>query len=76
LPAYENDLYRAKMVMLVLAAVNMWAFQRTVYRSVSEWDQDPVPPRGARIAGGVALMLWAFLITLGRMIPYQVYWFD
>jgi hypothetical protein len=41
-----------------------------------DWDLYPVPPRGARVAGGLSLLLWAVMITLGRMIPYQMYWFD
>jgi hypothetical protein len=73
---YQNIFFRAKMAALVLAGVNVWLFHSTVYRSVAEWDSDPVPPRTARAMGGLALMLWAVLITLGRMIPYQVYWFN
>ena len=73
---YQNIFFRAKMVTLVLAGVNVWVFHNTVYRSVAEWDLDPVPPRRARLGGGLALVLWAVLIMLGRMIPYQVYWFD
>jgi hypothetical protein len=76
LRAYENVFFRAKMVTLLLAALSVWVFYKTVFRSVGEWDKRPVPPRGARIAGGLALLLWAILITLGRMIPYQVYWFN
>ena len=71
---YQNIFFRAKMVTLVLAGVNVWVFHNTVYRRVAEWDLDPVPPRPARIVGGLALVLWAVLITLGRLIPYQVYW--
>ena len=73
---YQNIFFRAKMVMLVLAGINVWVFHKTVDRRRAEWDSDPVPPRGARVGGGVALVLWAILIMLGRMIPYQVYWFD
>src|SRR2546426_7595279 len=73
---YQNIFFRAKMVVLFLSAVNVWIFHRTVDRRRTEWDSDPVPPRGARFGGGVALVLWAVLIVLGRMIPYQVYWFD
>ncbi len=73
---YQNIFFRAKMVTLVLASVNVWVFHNTVYRRVAEWDLDPVPPRRARIGAGLALALWAILIMLGRMIPYQVYWFD
>jgi len=73
---YQNIFFRVKMVTLVLAGVNVWVFHKTVYRRVAEWDLDPVPPRRARMGAGVALVLWAILIMLGRMIPYQVYWFD
>src|SRR6267378_4398439 len=73
---YQNIFFRAKMVTLVLAGVNVWVFHNTVYRKIAEWDLDPVPPRRARVAGGLSLALWAILITLGRMIPYQLYWFD
>ena len=73
---YENLFFRTKMAMLVLAGVNAWVFYKTVYRSIAEWDLDPVPPPRARLAGGVALALWAGIILAGRMIPYQLYWFD
>jgi len=73
-PRYQNLFFRSKMLMLVLAGVNAWVFQRTSYRTAAEWDRDPVPPRRARMAGGLALMLWAGMIMSGRMIAYD--WFD
>ena len=73
---YQNLFFRLKMVTLILAVMNAWVFHRTVYRKMADWDMDPVPPPGARVAGGLSLALWAVLITLGRMIPYQAYWFD
>ena len=72
---YENLFFRVKMAALVLAVVNAWVFHGTIYRSAPEWDVDPVPPRRARIAGGVSLSLWGSIIIAGRMIPYQQYWF-
>ena len=72
----QNVFFRLKMVTLLLAGLNIWVFSSTVYRRIAEWDLDPVPPRRARVAGGLSLALWAVMITLGRMIPYQVYWFD
>jgi len=73
---YENLFFRFKMGAIVLALVNAWVFHRTVYRRVAEWDRDPVPPRQVRIAGGLSLFLWAVIITAGRMMAYQGYWFD
>ena len=71
---YQNIFFRTKMAMLVLAGVNAWVFHHSVYRRVAEWDRDPVPPRRARVAGVLALVLWAVMITSGRMIAYD--WFD
>ena len=73
---YQNLFFRLKMVTLFFALVNARVFHKTVYRSVAEWDLDPVPPRGARVAGGLSLALWAVMVLAGRMIPYQLYWFD
>ncbi len=73
---YQNIFFRAKMVTLALAGLNVLVFHHTVYRRVAEWDLNPVPPRTARVVGALALTFWAVLILLGRMIPYQVYWFD
>jgi hypothetical protein len=73
---YHNLFFRFKMGALVLAVVNAWVFHATVYRRVAQWDRDPVPPREVRVAGGLSLVLWALIITAGRMMAYQGYWFD
>ena len=73
---YQNVFFRLKIVALVLALVNAWLFHRTVYRSVAAWDLHAVSPRMARVAGGVSLVLWAFIISAGRLMAYQAYWFD
>ena len=73
---YENLFFRAKMGMLILAGINLWIFFKRLSRNISEWDLDPVPPTKIRLAGGAGIVLWAAIITAGRMIPYQQYWFD
>jgi hypothetical protein len=73
-PRYQNIFFRAKMALLVTAGLNAWLFHRQVFPRVVEWDDDPVPPRRARMAGGLALVLWAGMIVSGRMIAYD--WFD
>jgi len=73
---YQNIFFRAKMVMLVLAGLNVWLFHQTVYRRVAEWDRDLLPPRTARVAARVSLVLWALIIIAGRLIAYNGYWFD
>ena len=72
---YRNIFFRLKMVTLALVVLNAWVFHRRTYRDVADWDLDRVPPTGARMAAGLSLALWAVMITLGRLIPYQMYWF-
>ncbi len=72
--SYQNIFFRIKVLTLLLAGLNVWIFQRRVYRRVHEWGLDPVPPRSARVAGALSLVLWALIIICGRMIAYN--WFD
>ncbi len=71
-----NLFFQAKLLLIFLAGVNVFFFNRTVYRRIGAWDMAAKPPRAARLTGSVSLILWAGVITAGRMIPYQAYWFD
>ena len=71
---YQNLFFRIKVVLLVLAGINAWVFHATIWRRVTSWDLDPIPPRGARFAGMASLVLWAGIVFAGRMIAYN--WFD
>jgi hypothetical protein len=72
--AFHNIFFRLKVVMLILAGLNAWSFHSGVFRKVSEWDLTSGPPRRARMAGAVSLVLWASIVVAGRMIAYN--WFD
>ena len=74
LRSYQNIFFRGKMLLLLLAGLNMWIFHSRVYPKVATWDCDGVPPRPARLAGAVSLALWIGIIFSGRMIAYN--WFD
>ena len=74
LRSYQNIFFRTKMIMLVLAGVNVWIFHSGVYRRVTTWDLDRIPPKAARVAGALSLALWICIVLSGRMIAYN--WFD
>ena len=74
LRSYQNIFFRTKMIMLLLAGMNVWIFHSGVYRRVSSWDLGVKPPRPARIAGALSLVLWVCIVLSGRMIAYN--WFD
>jgi hypothetical protein len=74
LRTYQNIFFRTKMVMLALAGVNVWIFNSRTYRRVEKWDLSVSPPRAARVAGALSIVLWIGFIISGRMIAYN--WFD
>ncbi len=72
--AFENIFFRIKVVLLILAGINVFVFHSTVYKHVSEWDVAPRPPARARMAGYLSLTLWAGVVVAGRMQAYN--WFQ
>ena len=72
--SYQSIFFRIKMVMLILAGLNVWVFHSGIYRRLADWDLDPVAPRPARVAATLSLILWACIVLSGRMIAYN--WFD
>ena len=71
---WHNINFRIKLILLVVAGLNVWLFHSRIHKRVSEWDLDAVPPRAARIAAAVSLCVWALVVITGRMIAYN--WFD
>ena len=69
---YPNTAFRIKLVLLILAFVNMLSFHLTIYRHVARWDRDAVVPLRARVAGAVSLVLWFSLLSAGRAIGYTI----
>jgi hypothetical protein len=71
---YQNIFFRVKMVMLVLAGLNVWYFHTRTERTVEAWDLAARTPKAARLAAVASLALWAGIVVTGRMIAYN--WFD
>ena len=74
LRSYQNIFFRTKMILLMFAGINVWIFHSGVYRRVTSWDLDRIPPRAAKLAGALSLVLWVCIVLSGRMIAYN--WFD
>lgn len=63
--------FKAKMVMLIAAAVNMAVFHLGAYRGVHGWDRYPAsPPPAAKAAGLLSLLIWVTVVALGRWIGF------
>ena len=72
--SYQNIFFRTKMLLMLLAGLNVLIFHARVFPSVAKWDADATPPKAARAAGTLSLVLWVGIIFSGRMIAYN--WFD
>jgi hypothetical protein len=71
---YLNLFFRVKVLLLIVAGVNIWWFHSRTHLTVGEWDGDVTPPRAARMAAIVSLAAWTGVIVAGRMVAYN--WFD
>lgn len=69
--SYRNPWFRFKLLFLLMAGVNALWFHTGIYRTMNRWDNDPMPPGKARLAGAGSLFLWAMIIWFGRQFAYS-----
>jgi hypothetical protein len=67
---YQNWYFRAKMLLLVVAGLNMLFFELTDRRSVIAWDRERRAPLAGRIVAIASLALWIGVIFVGRWVAY------
>jgi len=68
----QNGPMRFKMLLLLIAGMNMLMFHLVTYRSVGVWDEAPRTPFAVRLAGATSLLLWIGIVALGRWIGFTV----
>ena len=71
--SFHSLWFRAKLVLMAVAGVNVFLFHARVERDRARWDQGETP-LAARVSALVSLAAWALVIVAGRMIAYN--WFD
>jgi len=72
--AYAGNFYfRGKLVLLVLAGLNMAVFHAFSGRGMTHWGAGVVPPPAARMAGAVSLALWIGVVGFGRWIGFTLH---
>jgi hypothetical protein len=65
-----NWIFLAKIILIVLAGINMAVFHFTVYRGVSKWDQSAGTPLSAKLVGTFSVLLWVTVVIAGRWIGF------
>jgi Family of unknown function (DUF6644) len=70
---YHNPFFRAKMILLVCAGLNMAIFEFTAGRTIHTWDESPTVPRIGKGVAVVSLVLWVSIIFMGRIIGFTTH---
>ena len=63
--------FQLKFTCMALAALNMLIFQFGAFRHVERWDLGE-PPRSAKVAGALSLLLWISVVFFGRWVGFTV----
>lgn len=72
-PAFWGTIFlRVKLILLVLAGLNVLIFNATIGHSVAQWDLSPTTPAAAKVAAIVSILLWIAIVAAGRAIAYAL----
>ncbi len=66
----SNTSFRIKMVLLVIAGLNMALFHLTAGRSIARWDRAPSAPGFGKVTATLSLVVWIAVIFAGRVIGF------
>jgi len=65
-----NPAFVTKMALLMIAGTNAALFHAGVFQGVAAWDVGVATPVVARLQAVLSLLVWAGVISCGRLIAY------
>ena len=71
---YQNIFFRIKILLIVIAGLNVLFFHKRMSREAKNWDKDSFIPNSMKLSAVVSLFVWSLVIISGRLIAYN--WFD
>ncbi len=70
LKCYKATSFWIKIIAMLLAFLNAFIFDRTVYPKVAPWDNSIITPARAQFAAYASLVLWSVVVFTGRWTAY------
>jgi hypothetical protein len=65
-----SRVFALKMGLLLAAGINAVIFRTGPYQGVKDWDTGVAAPPGARASVALSLLIWAGVISCGRLLAY------
>lgn len=67
---YHSVWFRAKVLFIFVAAANIFWFHYRIQKNLPEWDNKSNPPVAVKVAAGISLASWIFVIVFGRLMAF------
>ena len=68
----SKTVFQVKLLVMLIAGINMLVFELITARGAQQWDLKPVPPREARLAGAISLSCWVLIVLAGRWTGFSM----
>lgn len=69
---FGNFYFRAKILLMICAGLNMAIFHVWTMRSMRRWDETPHVPLAVKSAGLISILIWVTIIFCGRWIGFTM----
>ena len=67
-----NPAFQSKIILLMLAGLNMAYFHFKLYKNVEHYESTTAPSMQLKIVGSLSLFLWAGVMLAGRWIGHII----
>jgi hypothetical protein len=67
---FSNPAFQWKLILMVVAGINMLVFHFGVWRTVNAWNEGGPTPTGAKLAGLISMAGWIGVVIAGRTVPF------
>ncbi len=69
---YKNEAFRIKLLLLLLAGINMLVFELIIARGAANWNQESPVPWPGKVAALLSIALWISIVFFGRRVGFTM----